>query len=291
MLRHTLQDHPQEEPVEDSRPLACLGLSDEDRDQARQMVEVQEAVISKRRKIQNKDAITANPIERALSTTVTVTDEEYSEARKALKDAEQTYAFDYHCRERAMPEEKEAARVLDQMRLLDDLIFKEKVSLTGWKGQRHERFAGDHFLTNVDLIPDREVYKAAKKMPKGAHLHIHFNACLGPDVLLDIAAKMNHMVIMSDLPLTDNKETPGGNYDRCRITFQIEPASKFLNIGNLFHWELLRRTDDQKRLYTMMFKQFLQEFEGGYEEALKWLVDKLVFHEDETHNLLQTSMG
>jgi adenosine deaminase CECR1 len=43
------------------------------------------------------------------------------------------------------------------------------------------------FLSNVDLINKTELLKVVKKMPKGAHLHYHFNSCLRPEFLLEQA--------------------------------------------------------------------------------------------------------
>jgi len=262
---------------------------------ASNMVTAQESVIAKRvahranagsdvkkRKTKNSTGKDV-PIETA--------HEKYLKQREDLAEKESIYGFDYICRAQATADEAKADRVLQQMRMLDEASLGRKPKRQGFGGQEHARFAGDHFLSNVDLISDTYIYKAAQRMPKGAHLHIHFNACLAPRVLLDIAKDMDHMVIMSDLPLTDDERTPGDNYDRCRITFQIELQTKVDNAGNLFRDELPHQTDKDPPRYTMKFQEFLAQFKGGPEKAFDWLVDKLVFHEEEVHDKLQTPAG
>ncbi|KAH8745809.1 hypothetical protein F5883DRAFT_702165 [Diaporthe sp. PMI_573] len=150
----------------------------------------------------------------------------------------------------------------------------------GYGDQLHSRVPADHFLSNVDLIPHTDVFQVARRMPKGAHLHIHFNACLLPNVLLDIANTMDRMFITSDLPLTERI-----NYDRCEIQFSILSPEKE-KPGNIFD------TAYQSRA-TMSFRQFREEFPNHFSEVTvdRWLEQKLVFHEEEAHNSLQTTHG
>jgi hypothetical protein len=52
-----------------------------------------------------------------------------------------------------------------------------------------------HFLGNVDLINQTLLFEVATKMPKGAHLHIHFNSCLPARFLIEQARDVDAMYI------------------------------------------------------------------------------------------------
>ncbi|EOO01313.1 putative adenosine amp deaminase protein [Phaeoacremonium minimum UCRPA7] len=128
-------------------------------------------------------------------------------------------------------------------------------------------------------------------MPKGAHLHIHFNACLLPNVLIDIAKDMDRMFITSNIPLIQKE-----NYDKCEVQFAILSPEKE-NPGDLFDPSYINRQ-------TMRFKDFIDEFPKYYPEQCirkgindenswvkDWLIDKLVFNAEEAHHWLQTVNG
>lgn len=120
-------------------------------------------------------------------------------------------------------------------------------------------------------------------MPKGAHLHIHFNACLAPEILLGIAKTMDRMFITSDLPLTADGEYR--NFQKCELQFSILSVDKE-RPGNIF-------LPSYRSRQTMKFTDFLDEFDKNYPSmtADEWLFKKIAFDEDETHNLLQTAAG
>ena len=153
------------------------------------------------------------------------------------------------------------------------------------------RHPGDQFLYNQPLIEETKVFRVAKRMPKGAHLHIHFNACLLPNVLIDIAKDMDRMFITSNIPLIQKE-----NYDKCEVQFAILSPEKE-NPGDLFDPSYINRQ-------TMRFKDFIDEFPKYYPEQCirkgindenswvkDWLIDKLVFNAEEAHHWLQTVNG
>lgn len=209
---------------------------------------------------------------------------DYEQKREELRSREAALSFEHKCAKDASPKEQRANQILQDLKRDDnENIYASEPKRTGFGGQLHARFAGDHFLSNRELIDRSKVFRVAKKAPKGAHLHIHFNACLLPNVLLDIAAGMEQMYITSDLPLVDAQEYR--NYRRAKIQFSImaQPAST----GNLFD------TAYKDREGAMQFKEFLQEFpkRSRGEDAMCWLRRKLVFREEEAHDLLQTVSG
>jgi adenosine deaminase CECR1 len=135
----------------------------------------------------------------------------------------------------------------------------------------------------VDLINRTAMYRVARRLPKGAHLHIHFNACLPPSVLLNIAKSMDRMFISSDLPLVANRAFE--SYAKCEIQFCLLSPEKE-SPGNLF-------SADYQPRQTMKLQDFLQEFPRHCDgrDGETWLQEKLVFQEEETHNSLQTAEG
>ncbi|KAL2275041.1 hypothetical protein FJTKL_02580 [Diaporthe vaccinii] len=212
-------------------------------------------------------------------------DDDYQKRRAELKRREAALGFEWKCTSRASTKEQRVNRILQNLKRHDEEnVYSKEPPRQGVTGQLHPRFAGDHFLSNKALIDRTEVFKLAKRAPKGAHLHIHFNACLQPNVLLDIASEMEQMYITSDIPLHTTDEDHSKRYRRCRIQFSIMDltASK----GNLFDHNYKDRT-------PMKFKEFIEEFPKHYRGAgaLEWLQAKLVFREEEAHDLPQTVSG
>lgn len=212
--------------------------------------------------------------------------ESYFQARNQIFEAEASLAFDHRCRVRATPLEQTVDGILMKLRELDQRnVYDAAEARIGHGGQRHRRFAGDHFLSNVDLIGQTALFDVAQHMPKGAHLHIHFNACLPPAVLLGIAKGMDRMFITSDLPLVEDKDCE--NFVRCEIQFSLLSVDREADApGDLF-------SPEYKPRQTMRFDRFLEQFPRHYSaaDAETWLLNKLVFSENEAHGLLQTAAG
>lgn len=208
-------------------------------------------------------------------------------------EEEAAYAFDHTCRANATQAERLANNVLLRLKKEDtERVYKAKAAVhTGYGGQEHQAFAGDHYLMNVPLIPQTQVMRVARRMPKGAHLHIHYNACLAPTVLLNLAKSMNRMFIMSDRPLIfcseDKKagKSSKDDYFLSSISFQIyRPRDE--RPGNLFD-------EKYEKYQTMPFRDFLAQFPADRvgKSAMDWLAHKLIFTPEETYDIPQTSVG
>ena len=210
--------------------------------------------------------------------------EAYLSMRETLLEQERALDFDYACQIASTPQEDRVNSIIKYLRCQDNAeIYQKAQSRRGYGGQFHRRFAGDHFLSNVDLIARTSLFDIAHRIPKGAHLHIHFNSCLQPRVLLDIAKNMDRMFITSDVPLVENNDFE--NFQMCEIQFSIMTPEKE-RPGNLF-------MPDYNPRDTMRFKDFLQLFAKHYPKASAeaWLTEKLEFQEDEAHQLAQTAEG
>ncbi|KAL7811595.1 Metallo-dependent hydrolase [Trichoderma gracile] len=217
--------------------------------------------------------------------------DDYEEWRNEVVLREEELSFDARCRSRATPQELRVDGIIRKMRRRDDAFFARQPPRKGYRGQLHARFAGDHFLGNVDLINKTALFQIASKMPKGAHLHIHFNACLPPRVLLDIAKGMDRMFITSSLPLVQRAKAEGEdeyeNFHKCEIQFSIMSVEKEKeDPGDLF-------SAGYRPRQSMKFSEFLRRFPDVYTAATadEWLLHKLMFEEMEAHHPYQTASG
>lgn len=245
---------------------------------------------------------------------------DYALARQNFVEAEKSMAFDAKVKATATQLEKHASRVLERVRDADwDKFYGTKFRLDDGQptGKRAE---GEHFLGMVDTINETELFKIAKKMPKGAHLHIHFNTCLDAKFLIEQARDVETMYIRSITPLVAEVEDPDtkqmvtqviqNKLDDSIISFMVltEEEARLQNgkerwgkdcnesdeLGDLFdphyrHW------------YWMPYKRFQERWNeqnekllpGGHgiEAVENWLVTKCQISEEQAHCADQTIQG
>ncbi|KAM0195396.1 hypothetical protein ACHAPC_000591 [Botrytis cinerea] len=226
------------------------------------------------------------------------TPEDYNKALQALQLVERRTAFDAKAEELASDVEKRAAKIVQRIRNYDwDNTYGKSVDAKGLATGK--RTQGEHFLGNVDLINRTELMKIAKRMPKGAHLHIHFNSCLPARFLIKQARDIDAMYIRSTLPLTSPE-----NYTASRISFMVmtpheathvkgEEKETYVPLGDV--------TDiDYVSNRWMPYKQFQRQFNfidengerlSGTSGAETWLERKMLISEDEAHGCSQTGRG
>ncbi|KAM0513565.1 hypothetical protein ACHAPE_007615 [Trichoderma viride] len=280
----------------------CSQHSDSDCDKvaAREIIKAHDSEIDRRRRQRNQDGNWARdsiydlPLNSNTVDSITNTDD-YNKLRAKVVSQEDELSFDARFRYEANTMEQRVDEIIRKVRQEDEDLFSEQAPRKGYHGQQHPRFAGDHFLSNVDLIGETGLFKIASMLPKGAHLHNHFNACLPPHVLLDIAKGMGRMFIMSSLPLVckEEGENKFENFDMCEIQFSIKRPDQE-DPGDLF-------SSSYQAWKTMRFAEFLNRFSAHYTradvgtdgrtKAYKWLLHKLTFHEQEAYGPLQTASG
>ncbi|KAH8668073.1 hypothetical protein BGZ60DRAFT_528410 [Tricladium varicosporioides] len=223
----------------------------------------------------------------------------YEAARTRLIAAERSRAFDAKILSRASEIENEAAALVRKIKAYDyDNTYGPSCDHEG--NPTGKRTQGEHFLGNVDLINSTELMKVARRMPKGAHLHIHFNSCLPASFLIRQARDIDAMYIRSTLPLTSLK-----NMAVTRISFMVltrheathvkdaEGNEKEVKLGNVWSKHYVCNT-------WMSYKQFQNSFKYddgngrvlvGTEGAEEWLVQKMLISEEEAHETSQTGRG
>jgi adenosine deaminase CECR1 len=177
---------------------------------------------------------------------------------------------------------------------------------------------GGQFLTNKGRIEERsELFKLAKDVPKGAILHLHFNAELNPERLLKEAQSMKNMYVWSIRPLVTKEDL-----DLTEVIFNVMPATT--NSVNIFDsgykgtgdtWKKpefqqhvwMRWTDFQKR-FSETFPEFKPSDQTDDEAAKErsrtdseprvdlnaaenWIKQKMVLSEEEAYRPTQTVNG
>ena len=211
----------------------------------------------------------------------------YTKALEQLQNAERNRAFDGQVAQQATKIENEAAAIVKKIRAYDwERTYGPPVDKDGQ--QTGKRTEGEHFLGNVDLINSTLLMQVAKKMPKGAHLHIHWNSCLPARFLIEQARDVEAMYIRSTLPLTSPK-----NMAESRISFMVLTKQEAMPLGDVWDANYVSNR-------WMPYKQFQQRFHVedengttliGTSGAETWLESKMIIHESEAYSVHQTGRG
>ncbi len=225
--------------------------------------------------------------------------EDYEKALAGLQLEEKARAFDAESLAQASSIERKAAELVKKIKAHDwENIYGQPFDTHGYPTGK--RTQGEHFLGNVDLINTTKLMNVARRMPKGGHLHIHWNSCLPAKFLIQQAREIDAMYIRSTLPLTSMK-----NWTNSRISFMVltlheathvkDPNGKevYVPLGNVFESSYVSNT-------WMSYKQFQKQFEyideKGHvwrktEGAEAWLEMKMQVSEHEAHDTHQTGRG
>lgn len=199
----------------------------------------------------------------------------YAESREALLEAEHAAAFDYAAAKSASATERTADKIVK------GLLELESDSLYGvhHNGTGHE--PAHQFRRSKHLIDNSKVFEIAKRAPKGALLHCHFDAMLPPSELISIATGMPNMHIRTDAALTH-----AGFYAHAHPTFQVLSKEKAATYA---------KSDIFTPTYIpgdwMLFSKFRESFPGGVVRADEWVSKKIVLDVEDIYHTSQTVNG
>lgn len=160
----------------------------------------------------------------------------YGKDRDQLLAAERKVAWDRKARCSASSVEIEAGRILLKIREHERNDESLYGNIAGEAvPQPNTRDMGGRFLVNRERIEKSKLFKIAREMPKGAHLHIHFNTALPPGTLLMYARNVQKtMFIRSNRPLV----RPSDFHDvETEIVMSVLPNDDRIERGNLFSQE------------------------------------------------------
>jgi adenosine deaminase CECR1 len=189
------------------------------------------------------------------------------------------------------------------------------------------RDMGGQFLTNKDRIEDKsKLFEISKLVPKGALLHLHFNAELNPEELLEQAQGMDNMFIRSIMPLNEGKPSDKeGAFAKTEMVLSVldpDTIEADVNIfsedypGTATNW---RQAEWTPKIW-MKWSEFRKLFNAKFplaptqtkapisaEEPLRgccaepgppnldaaefWLKSKMILSEDEAYGYTQTVNG
>lgn len=231
-----------------------------------------------------------------------VTTDDYNKARDNLEAAEKERSFDQEVYFRATDREKRANDIVRRLRNYDrDHTYGKSQPGDSPEGKRTE---GQHFLGSVQHIQSTELFKVARRMPKGAHLHIHFNSCLRARFLIEQARDIKAMYIRSTLPLTAHQY-----WVDSRISFSVlttreathvkdtDGVERDHGLGDIFqsNYESNRwmsYQDFQSKFIKYEEDDRTKSITGwGTKGAEDWLEQKMLISEEEAHGTQQTGKG
>jgi adenosine deaminase CECR1 len=203
--------------------------------------------------------------------------EEYERKRQALvteekgqrvSDEGRLEAFDARVIAQASQTEKRAKKIVKEIKNSDIVVYKND-----------NKDVGDSFLKNVDTIERTELFKVAKKMPKGSHLHCHFNTGLKPSFGIEQARGRSPMCIKSTLPLATQE-----NKDNSEIAFQVYPVEDDNDEKTAKNKDIFSPSySGGKNADWMRYNDFCNEFDGGLEACEEWLSSKMVLTEKQVY--------
>ncbi len=157
------------------------------------------------------------------------------------------------------------------------------------------RDMGGRFLANKSRIQRSTIFEAACQVPKGSHLHLHFNSEIQPELLFPHArgpGVKDTMYIRSTLPLTSAQA-----FQDTEIVFMVLPKGKGrANIfSNKYNGDPKKPSNDP----WMLWSRFRQQFEDNcpyelvprstketenLEPAERWARGKMVVNEERAYS-------
>lgn len=244
----------------------------------------------------------------------------YLKQRRELLQEEYERAWDRAARRVSSPAEKKADKILVAIREYERTVTFGNIASEAIPGPKTLDMGGQ-FLTNKSRIETQSVlYKIAKLVPKGALLHLHFNAELHPERLLEEARDMKAtMFIRSIRPLRTQEDL-----DLTEMVFNVMPedtlsvdifAEDYKGTATNFkgpkacpeiwmRWQEFRdqfNNSEFAKKYTQVKEDLLMEngrkpnsSEQGHvklDPAENWLKQKMVLSEQEAYDPTQTVNG
>ncbi|KAI9657722.1 MAG: hypothetical protein M1821_002898 [Bathelium mastoideum] len=212
--------------------------------------------------------------------------QQYSEERARLVAAEQASSWDWKAKSEASEAERKAAIIVHTIRESErydpDLFGNQPGEAIP---ESRTRDMGGQFLTNKQRIEKSKLYNIAREMPKGCHLHIHFNSELHPKILLRRAQDMDTMFIRSLRPILGKRDL-----DETEIIFNVLEAET--ETSNIFNSKYDPDHKAPNSHAWMRFREFCAEFEANFEtDPLDWIWSKAALSESDVYRDDQTLNG
>lgn len=206
----------------------------------------------------------------------------YISLHEQLLDTENKNAWDRDARPHkssaSFQKEERAAAIIHAVRNYEREFVFGNLPSEAIPG-KNTRDMGGQFLTNKKRINTRsKLFEIANLVPKGALLHLHFNAELHPEQLLEKARDMPTMYIRSIRPLLTEEDLL-----ETEVVFnvmdpeQVEPGVDIFDAkypGTATNW----KTPEMKYKVWMRWKDFQDRFDEQFSKNHHDNHDDPVFH-------------
>lgn len=214
----------------------------------------------------------------------------YKEDRIKLVGAEQAQSWDSAARESASQEEIRAQGIVERIRETERVDPHLYGNLPGEAlPDPHSRDMGGRFLANKERIDQSKIFWISRQIPKGAHLHLHFNSEIMPEVLFPHARSpemQDTMFIRSTSPLVDDQ-----SFSAAEIVFNVFPATS--PSTDIFSSTYNPDAKNKANWPWMLWREFRRRFplrpapagptEEDLEPAERWARQKMIITEDHAY--------
>ena len=218
----------------------------------------------------------------------------YRDDRSRLLQSERLTAWDAQTRSTASPEEMRAQNIVFQIREQERNDVEIFGNVPGEAIPAPTSLdMGGRFLVNASSIERSKIFRIARHMPKGAHLHLHFNSEVPAEVLLPETRKMiDTMFVRSTRPLCSQ-----GDFDDTEIVFNVLP--KETRRADIYSPDYNPDWKDSSNAAWMRWHDFRDQFPQDLnslapvkdlDNAERWVREKMIittelaYHDRQTHN-------
>lgn len=167
-------------------------------------------------------------------------------------------------------------------KIVDTLKHHERTTLYGQRDDAGSYLEHAHqYLHAKDVIDSARLFEIAKRAPKGALLHAHFDAMLPPSSLLELARDRENMCISTTLSASD----PAFMAD-AEATFQVQ------RVRDLPQAQAVSCFDPTYIPGTFTtYARFCTEFPGGRNAVEGWIAKRIILSEEDVYHPRQTVDG
>jgi len=211
----------------------------------------------------------------------------FERSRKHILDKERVYGWDREAKESASEAERKAVIIVSRIREYERANLFGNIASESIPGPETLDMGGQ-FLTNRNRIENGSLlFKIAKEMPKGAHLHLHFNAELDSREFIVKARDLpDNMFIRSTRPLLSDED-----YDDAEMVFNVMPSNTPTADCFSHEYKPAWKTPDAKPwMKWSVFKKELAKRRPELDPET-WIRNKMVLSEEEVYGISQTVNG
>ncbi|KAI7081236.1 hypothetical protein KC356_g9249, partial [Hortaea werneckii] len=220
---------------------------------------------------------------------------DYRTRRKDLLIAEGNQEWDLKARLEASEVEVQAADIVFKIREHErrDLELYGNLPSEAVPGQE-VRDMGGQFLPNKSRIERSRVFNISRHMPKGCHLHIHFNTELPPERLLPHARRLKDtMFVRTTRPLLAKED-----FEKAEIVFSVMPKTTVA--ADIFSIEYNPDFKAENANPWMRWADFRLSFPHdlvyekrpeGFDDAECWAREKMALTAERVYSDKQTTNG